>query len=306
MVRIVALDIGSGYTKCFDGTYKIIFPSVYSYRQPGLWEDKEGIVEAVGEQALVIAQHPNAMTFYPVIDGKPQHQAFVKLAKEALNRLKIGFFEDVCLVTGLPYETGKEDRNTIKKLLKDNLQLKDLAVYPQAVGTLFDLDLQSATVINIGHGTTEIVIIENLNVLGGISEPLASDYILTNLSNRIQAKHGFKPTTGSLVDLISGKTESITTFGKSTVDKEGIIDVLADAVTHLADKICYDARYLLTQLPPNLECIKTIILSGGGSLAKGMREAVEQQLNCKLLVPTDPIFSNVLGFHKMGRKMYGQ
>lgn len=193
MVRVVALDIGSGFTKCFDGNHRIIFPSVYSYRQSGLWEEKEGIVEAVGEQALAIAQHPNAVTLYPVIDGKPQHQAFIKLAEESLNQLRIGFFEDVCLVTGLPYETGKEDRERIKSLLKDKLGLRQLAVYPQAVGTLFDLDLQSATVINIGHGTTEIVVIEKLNVLGGISEPLASDYVLTSLANNIQAKHGFKP-----------------------------------------------------------------------------------------------------------------
>jgi activator of 2-hydroxyglutaryl-CoA dehydratase len=55
----------------------------------------------------------------------------------------------------------------------------------------------------------------------------------------------------------------------------------------------------------NLECTKTIVLSGGGSLIKGIREAIEQQLSSKLLVPSDPMFSNVLGFYKMGRKLYG-
>ncbi len=183
MSRIVALDVGSGFTKCYDGKHKIIFPSVYSYRQSTLWEEGSAI-EAVGEKALEISQYPNAVTLYPVIDGKPQHSAYIKLAEEALNKLKRGFLDKVNLITGLPYETGKDDRERIKKLLKNELSLNEIVVYPQSLGTLFDLDLKSATVINIGHGTTEIIIIENLNPLGGMSEPLASDYILTSLSNQ--------------------------------------------------------------------------------------------------------------------------
>jgi actin-like ATPase involved in cell morphogenesis len=304
MVRVVALDIGSGYTKCFDGNQRIIFPSVCSYRQAGLWEDRDGIVEAVGEQALVIAQHPNAVTLYPVIDGKPQHQAFIKLAEEALRRLSIHFYEEVCLVTGLPYETSKQDREQTKNQLKDKLRMNELAVYPQAVGTLFDLDLQSATVINIGHGTTEIAVIEKLNVLGGMSEPLASDYILTSLSSFIQAKHGFKPTTDSLIALLSGKADTITVFGKS-VHRKDLDNQLQSTADHLVEKISYNTRCLLAQLPSNLECTKVIVLSGGGSLIRGLREMMEQQLACNVVTHPDPIFSNVSGFYKMGRKLYG-
>jgi len=305
MVRVVALDIGSGFTKCVSCDQRIVFPSVYSYRQAGLWEDRDDTVEAVGEQALVIAQHPNAVTLYPVIDGKPQHEAFIKLAEEAPRRLNIHFFEEICLVTGLPYETGKQDREQIKNQLKDKLRLNHLAVYPQAVGTLFDIDLQSATVINIGHGTTEIAVIEKLNMLGGMSEPLASDYVLTSLSNFIQSKHGFKPTTDSLIALVSGKTDCITAFGKSPVNRKDLDIQLQSTADHLVEKISYNTRYLLAQLPSNLECMKAIVLSGGGSLMGGLHEMVEQQLACTVLTPADPIFSNVQGFYKMGRKLHG-
>lgn len=141
-------------------------------------------------------------------------------------------------------------------------------------------------------------------MLGGISEPLASDYVLTSLSNMIQAKNGFKPTTESLVSLISGKADSVTAFDKSTVFREGIDSQLQSAANHL-EKIAYNARYLLTRLPPDLECSNTIVLSGGGSLIKCVREAVEQQLNSRLPVPSDPIFSNVYGFYRMGKRLFG-
>jgi actin-like ATPase involved in cell morphogenesis len=303
-MKIVGLDIGSGFTKCFDGERKIIFPSIYAYRHPTIWEEGSEIIEGVGENALGIISYPNSVKLYPVIDGKPQHQAFIKLAKEALKRLNIGFFDKVCLVSGLPYETGKQDRERIKQTLKENLRLEEIAVYPQAIGTLFDLDFQSATVINIGHGTTEILIIENLNVLGGISEPLASDYIVSAISNHIQSKHGFKASVESIIDLIVGKTEEITTFGK-IVHREDVDSLMKKNVDYLADKICYDARYMLNQLPPNLDCANRIVLSGGGGLIKGMREAVKQRLGVEVILPSDPIFSNVQGFYKIGRKLYG-
>jgi actin-like ATPase involved in cell morphogenesis len=258
----------------------------------------------VGDEALEIGKHPGAVMLYPVIDGKPQHQAYIKLAQEVLRRVRVHSYEDACLVTGLPYETGKEDREQIKNLLKDKLHLSEIAVYPQAVGTLFDLELQSATVINIGHGTTEIAVIEKLNMLTGLSEPLASDYILTSMSNLIQSKHGFKPTTDSLVAFISGKIDLITAFGKISVHRKNVDTQLQSVVDHLIEKIAYDTRYLLTQLPSNLECAKTIALSGGGSLIGGMRETVQQQLNSKILTPADPIFSNVLGYYKMGKKLH--
>ena len=305
MSRIIGLDIGSGFTKCFDGKQKIIFPSVYSYRQPNLWEENSEIIEGIGESALEISQHPNAVTLYPVIDGIPQHSAYTKLAEEALRRLKIHFFEDICLVTGLPYEIGKAEKERIKELLKDELSLNEISAYPQSIGTLFDIELKSATVINIGHGTTEILIVENLNSLFGMSEPLASDYILTALSNHIHSKYGFKPSTNNIVDLVSGKIDEITTFDKTTVHKKEIENQLRDSVKHLSDKICYNIRYLLSQLPPNLKCSKKIVLSGGGSLISGMCKAIEQGLNCKVTQPSDPIFSNVYGFYKMGKKLYG-
>ncbi|MBS7631991.1 hypothetical protein KEJ47_10615 [Candidatus Bathyarchaeota archaeon] len=148
------MDIGSGYTKCFDGDSRIIFPSIYAYRQPTIWEDAAETIEGVGERALEIARYPNAIKLYPILDGKPQHGALLKLAKEAICRLKLDPSDAVYLVSGLPYETGKQERERVKQTLKENLSLSEIAVYLHSLGTLFDLDLDSATIINVGHGTT--------------------------------------------------------------------------------------------------------------------------------------------------------
>jgi len=42
--------------------------------------------------------------------------------------------------------------------------LNKVTVYPQAAGTLFDLDLRSTTDIKVGHGTADITVIEKLSI----------------------------------------------------------------------------------------------------------------------------------------------
>lgn len=304
MVRVIGLDIGSGYTKAYSGQQMVVFPSIYSSRMPGLWEDQTRILEGVGEKALEIAKHPTAITLYPLIDGKIQHGTYAKLAKEALRQLQVHFYEDVVLITGLPFESSKDDRDKIKSILKENLRLLEIAVYPQATGTLFNINTKSATVANIGHGTSEIAAFENLTLLGGLSEPLASDYILAALGNNIQSKYGFKPTTNNLIALVSGRISELSTFEKRTVHRSDIEDIILSAVSQLTDKLVYDIRALLAQLPPNLECYRQVVLAGGGSLISGLREAVEKELSCQVIVPSDPMFSNVLGFFEMGKRLY--
>ena len=305
MTRIVGLDIGSGYTKCYDGAHRVIFPSVYSYRQANIWEEKDGIVEGIGENALSIAQHPNAVKLYPIIEGKPQHQTFIKLAQEALNRLSINPFEKARLISGVPYETGRVERENIKELFLQNLDVQDATIYPQSTGTLFDLELQSGTIINVGHGTTEILVVEMRNLLTGMSEPLASDYVITGLSNHIQAKYGFKPTLEDVIALMNGNSDYVTAFGKVTVHRADVTRLIAESIRHLAEKVSYDVRYLISQLPANMECTRNLVLSGGGSLIPGLRDALKEQLKTSLLAPEDPIFSNALGFYKMGQMLYG-
>jgi len=303
--KIIGLDIGSGFTKCYDGEHKIVFPSVYCYRQPTAWEDESGIIEGVGEKALEIAKYPNTVKLYPIINGKPQYQVFTKIALEALKRVGVGQRDPVPLVSGLPYETGKQERKEVEALLRKHLSLSSLSIYPQALGTLFDLDLGSGTVINIGHATTEILVIEKLNILGGLSEPLASDFIISALSDLIQERYDFKPSTESLLSLLVGRIGKISSFDKATVYRADVEEVIGRSIDYLTDKICYDARAMLTQLPENLDCAGKVILSGGGSLIRGVRKAVEDKLNVRVKVPDDPMFSNVRGFYKAGVKLYG-
>jgi actin-like ATPase involved in cell morphogenesis len=301
--RIIALDIGSSFTKCVEGEKKIIFPSIYVYRRPTIWEDKNRIIEAVGVRAIAEARHPNSIKLYPIVDGKPLDVAYVKLAKEALHRLGARG-SSTCVVTGVPYETGKEMAEQLKQRFKSELGLEEVVVYAQGLGTLFDVGVESGIIINVGHGTTEILVVERFNMLAGMSEPLASDYVLQTVAEYVQRKYGFKPSIEDTIHLVAGNVKSVSAFGRQEVTPRDIEEPLQESVSELARKICYDAKYLLTQVPGNMECTRRIILSGGGSLIKGVRESIQQGLGMKVVVPKDPIFSNAQGFYKRGERLW--
>ena len=303
MTRVIALDIGSGYTKAYDGSHMAMFASVYAYRQSNDWENK-GRIEGVGKEALEIAKHPDAVVIYPVIDGKVQHSAYVNLLREALRRSHVLSFEKIALVTGLPYDTGKKDREAIRELMQAELQTGTVEIYPQAVGTLFQVDAKDGFIINIGHGTSELTAFEKLEPLTGMSESIAADYVLRRVGTDIQRRFGFKPTTDSLIQLVVGRVSEVKAFGKKSVRREQIETVLQEALKHLAEKIGYDAKALLSQLPPGVKCSSTVILSGGGSQLMGLPQMIEKELGCKVIQSPDPIYSNVLGFYKIGLKVH--
>ena len=302
--NIVGLDIGSGFTKAWNNRTMAMFPSLYSYRQSNDWE-QNGRIEGVGEKALEIGQHPDAVVIRPVIDGKIQHSAYIKLLQEALQRLHVPSFEKIVLVTGLPYDTSRKDREDIRNLLRSENEVGEIDVYPQAVGTLFHINAQSGFVINVGHGTSELGAFENLEPLTGMSDNMASDYVLRQVGTEISRRFGFKPTTDTLIELVASRVSEVHAFGKKTVRRDQIEPVLNDALKHLAEKLAYDSKALLSQLPPGLKCSSNIIVSGGGSLMVGLPQMIEKELGCKVIQPSDPIYSNVLGFYKMGLRLHG-
>ena len=302
--NIVAMDLGSGYTKAVSDKARIIFPSLIAFRHAQSWEEhNDGLIEGIGESALDVAKFPNAIIIRPISEGRPEHDAFLKLSQEALRRLKV---DQVSLVSGLPFDMNKKDRERIKETLKESLRLTQIALFPQGLGTLFDLDLDDGIVLNCGHNTVEVLAIENLQILTGSSLPLANDYILQTLTQFILREYGFKPDEFALQNLVIGNINRISGM-KTEVARKDIEKPLENSVSLLADTIAHQTRSLLNQLPhSNLACLEHVILSGGGSLLRGFRQQLQQALKMKVTVHPDPLFSNCLGFMKAGLKLWGQ
>ncbi len=273
----IGLDIGTGFVKCVSDTTRIKFPSLYAYRYPATWEDKKGIIEAVGYDAVKLSEYSDVIMIRPVMLGRPVNEkGFEELAKKAVelvsqNKNAMGQNEPArsCIAIGLPYD-GRSSRDTIKKMVTRLFGTTRCYVVPQVLGTLVDVQLADAIVISIGHGTTEIVAFRNEMPIKGVSIHNAGSDITSKLGDRktsyldgtIFEDNRAKPLVGMLAD--------------------GIIDDL-NAI-----------RKDLHELP--------IVISGGGIMITGVKEAIISRLKQDVIIPQDPVMSNASGlFHLASR-----
>ena len=263
---IIAIDAGTGFVKCVSSHLRRSFPSIYASRRLTRWEDpKEGVVEAVGYEAKKMSVYPDTVLVRAVLEGKiAEERAFVAIIREAVREIGCEReLESLLIVMGLPYGAALQ-KQQLEKLVERALKPKKIFVIPQSIGTLLAEDARTGIVLSIGHGTTELVLFENLKPVTGISIPQACDYLYDD-------------------DL------AYTEYEKNIMDKKKI-----DALTSiLANKLAS----FKTRLNKQYE----IYVSGGGVLVSGLCESLQGKISDSLRIVKDPVYSNAIGLYKLGQ-----
>ena len=271
----IGLDIGTGFVKCVSDTKKIKFPSLCAYRQHEIWERNKGRIEAVGDEAVKLSEYPDAVVIRPVMLGRPVNEkAFEELVKKAVdlvlqNNDAIGQELELarsCMVIGLPYE-ARSHAASIQKMVTRLFHPKRCDVVPQVLGTLVDVDLSSGIIVSIGQGTTEIVAFKDYSAIRGIS--------IHHSVNDISSKLG------------TSKTSYLDTSIFTNPKVNSLVTMLADSILDDLNGVRQD----LQQLP--------IVVSGGGIMIPGLKEAIETRLSQDIIIPQDPVMSNALGLFKL-------
>ena len=185
----VGLDIGTGFMKAVGGGKRSIFPSLVGKAYGGVARmgdmDVEGggrgMVEGAGTDALRIGESRNGVLIRPVRHGSPYDgRGYALLAREALKQVGVEP-ADAVVCAGITYD-ARDQRDAVWRILK-GIDPRMCVVIPQAVGTLVSCGRREGTVINIGHGTTEIMNIRSGGV-DGVSLEKAADLVVSQVSRR--------------------------------------------------------------------------------------------------------------------------
>ena len=269
----MGLDIGTGFVKCVSNYGSTRFPSLYVRRTHGNWGG--GSVEAVGDKAARMLRTPGAATIRPIKNGRPDPR-YVKhtesLVAEAVESLKKvggrGAEGGVSkIAVGLPYEAS-DFRESMARMVKKVTGAYECTVLAQAVGTLVDMGLESGVVVSIGQGTTEIVVIEDNEVIDGESSSWASEFI----TSKIDKFAYLRP------DELSKHKDSCKKHAKSMA--EGLAPEVLDKSTSYSDRM--------------------VVISGGGILIPGVREELVPRLKgFQVRVSDNPVMSNAAGLYKL-------
>ena len=271
----LGLDIGTGFVKCMSDYGAVRFPSVYVRRIHGVWTEKTA--EAVGAKAVSMLDTIGTTAISPISRGRPDSRYYKQVdmllaeTLQQVRRLAKSPIDDgakLRIVVGLPYHAFGY-RDSMVKVVQRSLNVEKCSVAAQASGTLVDMDLESAIVVSIGQGTTEIVVIDDLEVIDGESSRWASDFVTKKIGRLAHLDVG----------LLHKSQDVCQRYSKTMAEN------LAREVSDMSQQ--YGNQY-------------PIALSGGGLLIPGMQEKLVSKLKTfKVTIPDDPVMSNANGLYKL-------
>ena len=275
----IGLDLGTGFVKCTSDFGKIRFPSLYASKTvTGFSSGKQEISEFIGWNATKKIGQKNVVLISPIKKGRPleRYQDYIALLVQAaikqsfsLNK-SISTSDKISLCVGMPFH-GKRDVPFLKKSVERLIHPEILSVVPQAFGTLIDVNMKSGLVVNIGQGTTELVVFDNGIPTDGKSILISSSMITEEISEFAYLKPSELEKNKTLCEK----------FSKQLVDS--LYNPIMDFVE----------EYGLQN---------NIILAGGGILIPGVKQNFLNSLkNYTVKIPTDPSFSNSNGLFKTAK-----
>ncbi len=306
----IGLDIGTNYTKATaDGSKVITFPSLVVYGEEKEWSLK-GEAERevyVGEEASYMAQNmENVEVLRPLHEGRLMHSSYIELAKHALEMLNIS--DGKFVATGLPVKSSKKERAELVDELKNALRC-DVLLLPQPVGSMAHMDINTGVCIDIGFGTTDIIVLADMEYLKGDTLLVGVDKIYESMEMTIRNRFGITITPEEMTRLLSEESFRVGKVRggkKIAVSREDVIDEYNQLMKSWVERIVNRVNMLLEGL--SISLVENIVLTGGGAKLPGVEDQFREHFReiGDIQIPDDPVTANARGFYKLAKLYAGE
>ncbi len=303
---IVGLDIGTNLTKATkDGSKVIVFPSLVVYGEKKDWSLKGGTKRVyIGEEAMVVSQTmENVEVLRPLHEGRVMHQSYTEIAKYAVQKLNGSV--DV-IATGLPVKSSKKEREVVKESLRRALNC-EVILLPQPVGSLVYMGKKTGVCVDIGFGTTDIVVLFDMEYLKGDTMLVGVDDIYGSLELFIRNEFGISITPEEMAKLLLEDVEIGRIRGgrRIVVRREDVMKSYEEIVRGWIDRVASRVKMLLEGLSTSI--VENLILTGGGSLLPLVYEEFKKEFEeiANVVRPDDPITANAKGYYRLAKMLRG-
>jgi len=312
----LAIDLGTVNTLIYDPDKGIILnqPSVVAI------DRYEGEVLAVGHQALkLLGREPRGVEVHRPIRGGTifNFEVTQKMLRTFISRVTDGYRRGH-FVVGVPGSATNVEQRSVRDAAKDaggsRIDLVDEGLAAGlGAGVSFD-DERAHLVVDIGGGTSNIAIIASGGVVSSVSLAAAGnamdesirDYIRSNYFLHIgeYTAETIKKDLGTLVsDDLPQDERRLEVVGKHLTDGTACAvqvstnDVRLALEPILAEIVTGVKRVIEDAQPEAVADVyySGVILSGGGSLLKGLKERLQQELGLRVTMPEDPMTTVVMG-----------
>ncbi len=307
-MKPVGLDIGTNYTKTTaDGKEVLLFPSVVVFGEEKDWSLKKSHKDVyIGQEALDIVQNiENVEVLRPLHEGRLMHKSYLELAKYALSSLGVN---EPVIGTGLPVKSSRQEREELTKSLETELNAK-VVLFPEPVGTLAHMGVETGVCIDIGFGTTDLVVISHMEYLKGDTMLMGVDRLYENFEVTIRNKAGISLTPEEMTNLLTKEGYEIGRIRggrRISVKHETIIDDYNSLMVSWVERISNRAKMLMEGLSTSI--VDKIVLTGGGAALPNVYEEFQKRFEDvgKIIMPEDPIKANARGYYILAKIFSGE
>jgi rod shape-determining protein MreB len=315
----LAIDLGTANTCVFARGLGIVLnePSIVAVN------NVNGQIEAVGAEAKeMLGRTPGAITaIRPMRDGviadfDAAEKMLGHFIRKANGRRR---FLRPRVVIGIPSEITQVERRAVKdsayraKVSEVHLVEEGMAA---AIGAGLPItEACGSMVVDIGGGTTDIVVISLSGVVYSRAVRVAGNAMDDAIANYVKREHDLligertaeriKIELGSAAPLLQPKEIEV----KGRHAYEGIPTTVRLNDGHIREALAEPVRQIIQAVRDGLECIppelsadvcdRGIVLTGGGALLQRLDERLRRETSLPVQVAEDPLSSVVLGAGKM-------
>lgn len=306
----VGIDLGTTNTLVYVEGRGVILdePSVVALNQ------KTNQVVAVGNQAkIMLGKTPGHIAaIRPLVDGvisdfEVTEEMLSYILRKTMEALKTSSIPRV--VIGVPYGVTNVERRAVRDAAS-NAGAKEVYIIEEPMAAAIGIGLpikeaRGSMIVDIGGGTTDIVVISLGGIVRGKSLKVAGDRfntdIISYIRNEFKLLVGEKSAEQVKIELSNvspgNPPEEARIRGRDLVTglpKEIILteDDIHDAIHMSADTLFEAVKEVLESTPPEIVSdIMThgIYLTGGGALIKNLDVAFTEYLGINVKVATDPL-----------------
>ena len=312
----LAIDLGTVNTLIYRPDRGVVLnePSVVAI------DRYDGEVVSVGYKALrLLGREPRGIEVHRPIRSGTIHNFEVtrKMLRSFIGSVSDGFKRGH-FVVGIPGSATAVEQRSVRDAAHDaggtRIDLVDEGLAAGiGAGLAFD-DERAHLVVDIGGGTTNIAIVASggvvastsLTAAGNAMDESIRDYVRSNYCLQIgeYTAEALKKELGALRDdEIRDDQPKVQIVGKQLSDGSACaVDITAEEVREalepvLAEIVAGIRRVLEDAQPEAVADIfySGLILTGGGSLLKGIRERLQSELKLRVTMTEDPITTVVMG-----------
>lgn len=312
----LAIDLGTVNTLVFQPGRGILVnqPSVVAI------DRYSGEVVSVGHKAArLLGREPRGIEVHrPIRWGTIYNfEVTQKMLRSFIGSIDDGYRRGH-FVVGIPGSATAVEQRSVRDAARDaggsRVDLVDEGLVA-GLGAGIELnDERAHLVVDIGGGTTNIAIVASGGVVSSVSLTAAGnamddsirDYVRSNYCLQIgeYTAEALKKELGALSDEeIAAGARTLQVVGKQLSDGSACaVDISAEEVREALEPILADIvtgiRRVIEEAQPEAVAdiyYSGLILTGGGSLLKGMKERLQTELKLRATMPENPITTVVMG-----------